>query len=348
MTVTQITDDIVQVRVPLPFALNHVNCYLIRDRGDDGRDGWALIDTALTTPDAQATWRAAFAELDMRPRDLTRIVVTHTHPDHFGLAGWFQALAADDGARPIVYLSETDAGRFDVVWRHMNKLDFGHYLRLGGVTPDIIENVADSFMATLAMTYPHPADFGIVHPGEALRIGARTFTPIHAPGHSEGQMMLYDADDGLIFSGDHVLMKITPNIGLWAESSPDPLGQFIESLDGLRDLPVRAALPGHRQIITDWRGRIDELRAHHEARLNRCLAAVDGGAQTGYAVAGQIFDPSRFTVHEWRFAVAETLAHLEYLRLRGRLMRADGDGGPDTVWTYHRAQAGTERRDDDD
>lgn len=325
MTLTPIIDDIYQVRIPLPFALNHVNCYLLRDG-----DGWAMIDTGINTPEGQETWKAAFDALNLKPRQLKRIIVTHTHPDHFGMAGWFQKLATDDGADALpVFLSKIEAERFESLWRGMDERGFTDYLNLGGVTFDIINSVAESLMHTLSMTYPHPTAFGVLHPGDSITIGARTFEMIHTPGHSDGHIIFYDADDKLLLSGDHVLMKITPNIGLWAGSLKNPLGDFIDSLRSLQALEVRLALPGHRQLITDWRGRLAEILAHHEHRLSRCLEAIAAGHHTGYAVAGQIFDTGRFTVHEWRFAVAETLAHLEYLRLRDQLTR-DGDA----VWHY--------------
>lgn len=325
MTLTPITDDIFQVRIPLPFALNHVNCYLLRDG-----DGWAMIDTGINTPTGQETWKAAFDELKIRPNQLKRIIVTHTHPDHFGMAGWFQALAAEDGADSLpVFLSEIEAARFDSIWHHMDEHRFADYLKLGGVTPDIVSSVAESLTHTLSMTYPHPDGFSVLRPGDSITIGERTFAMIHTPGHSDGHLIFYDADDKLMLSGDHVLMKITPNIGLWANSSENPLGEFIDSLRSLLPLDVRLALPGHRQLITDWHGRLQEILAHHDHRLSRCLEAVAAGHHTGYAIAGHIFDTSRFTVHEWRFAVAETLAHLEYLRLRGQLTR---DGDP--IWHY--------------
>jgi glyoxylase-like metal-dependent hydrolase (beta-lactamase superfamily II) len=136
--------------------------------------------------------------------------------------------------------------------------------------------------------------------------------------------MFYDESDKLLLSGDHVLMKITPNVGLWANSDPNPLGQFLASLQQVREYDVRLALPGHKWLIEDWQGRIDELIQHHEVRLDHILAAIDSGYHIPYDIAGHIFPTERFTVHEWRFAVAETFAHLEYLRQRDKITQAEG------------------------
>ena len=123
-------------------------------------------------------------------------------------------------------------------------------------------------------------------------------------------------------------MKITPNIGLWPESDPHPLQRFLASLNEVRSLDVRLALPGHRALITDWRGRIDEIIAHHEERLERTLDAVGSGA-TAYQIAGQLFDFQRLSVHEMRFALVEALAHLDYLieQRRHQAVRRAMSGG---------------------
>ena len=141
--------------------------------------------------------------------------------------------------------------------------------------------------------------------------------------------MLYDADDKLLLCGDHVLMKITPNIGRWPDSDPDPLKHFLESLEALKQLDVRLALPGHRWLIRDWQGRLSELIEHHHERLEHTLDALEGGAETVYEVAIEVFKIERFTTHEWRFAAAETLAHLERLRAEDKVARTG-----DSLWRY--------------
>ena len=128
-----------------------------------------------------------------------------------------------------------------------------------------------------------------------------------------------------MFCGDHVLMRITPNIGYWTHSEPDPLGRFLGSLRALERLEVRLALPGHKWLIEDWRGRIGEIIAHHELRLGHTLAALEGGARTVYEVSAQLFKLERLTPHELRFAMAETLAHLHYLREAGQAV-CEGEG----------------------
>lgn len=322
----RVADDIYRVRVPLPFALNHVNCYLVR-----GSTGWTILDTGINTAAGQAAWRQSFAQLGIAPRQIEKIIVSHLHPDHFGMVGWLQSLAQAEGHTVPVYMSEIEIGLFGRIWESTDTEKFTRFLRYGGVTDDIIHAVTVSHQETMAMTYPRPPQFIPIRVGEWLSIGERPVQAIRTQGHSDGHFMFYHADEALLFSGDHVLLTITPNIGLWIESEPDPLGRYLQSLADLASLPVQQALPGHRAFITDWRGRLGELRAHHDHRLSRTLDAVADGNTTAYQVAQFIFDStSRFTVHEWRFAVAETLAHLDYLRLRDQLSRTD-EGG---VWHY--------------
>lgn len=310
-----LADGIYQVQLPLPFALRIVNCYLL-----DNADGtWTIVDTGLNRLESQEIWLAAFAALGITPKQISQIVLTHIHPDHFGLAGWLQTLS---GAP--VRLTQREAAAAQVFW-----MDAGNRYRTlteqmehAGVSADLIEQVITGVAFMVGMTTPHPTRWEHLTPGEPLHMGGRSFTPILAPGHSDGQLLFYDPADRLLLAGDHVLMKITPNIGLWPETDPNPLGRFLDSLRAVRALDVRLALPGHRQPIGDWRGRIDELIAHHDERLSHTLAAVNGGA-SAYEVAARVFDFNRLTVHEMRFALVETLAHLELLVGRGSLHQTE-------------------------
>ncbi len=326
-SLTRIADDLYQAQLPLPFALRIVNCYLLR-----GRDGWTIVDTGIHTPEGEATWRSIFAELQLLPEHIEQIVLTHVHPDHFGMAGWLQAAAAANGRTISVKTSPLEQAQADRVWRSSELADnFVAYLADNGMPLAMAATVAGRMGDTRAMTFPHPPTIEVIQPATSIRLGDRLFQTIHAPGHSDGQLLFYDADDQLLLSGDHVLMKITPNIGLWRKSDPNPLVHFLESLHDLATLEVRLALPGHKTLITDWRGRIEELLQHHYDRLQTTLQALHAGATNPYTVSLAIFNTEHFSPHEWRFALAEALAHLEYLRQRGEINRIEnGD-----VMHYH-------------
>lgn len=314
---TEICADIFRVRLPLPFALNHVNCYLLRDA-----DGWTILDAGLNRPEIYAGWQAVFAQLGIRPNDICRVVVTHMHPDHIGLAGRLQQ---ETGA--TVFMSPREWEIAEVAW--VQNLEHGDnltaYLRRVGAPPEVGAIVEGQQQKLRQMTQPPPVDVQMLRGGETITMAGRRFEVIHAPGHADGQIIFYAAEDRLMLCGDQVLLRITPNIGFWPSTEPDPLGRYLASLRDLMKLDVEKALPGHHGVITDWQGRICELLQHHDERLELAFAAAAHGA-TALEASYTIFNFDRFSPHEVRFAVAESLAHLEYLADAGRLVRYEEDG----------------------
>lgn len=325
-SVSAVADEVYQVRIPLPFALNRVNAYLLR-----GPEGWTILDSGLNLPECRAVWQAAFAALAIAPETIAQIVLTHMHPDHYGLAGWLQALA---GGRPPVFMSAGEAHDAQIIWvqRDGRVGQMLALMRACGVPEAYHDGIIAAGARMAELTAPHPTRVEILAPGETITFGGRSFTIVHAPGHSDAQLLFYDASDRLLLSGDHVLMKITPNIGLWPDTQPRPLQRYLASLRELRALDVRLALPGHKSLIADWRGRIDELLAHHDHRLVAMekVAVNSPDGATVFEVSRAIFDYEKLTAHEIRFAVAETLAHLEALREAGRVQRDEVAG----VWRY--------------
>ena len=328
----QITDDIYQVQLPLPYALRIVNCYLVR-----GDTGWTIIDTGLNTSKARPVWEAAFAELSMVPADIEQIVLTHTHPDHYGMAGWLQELATADGVVPPVKMSPREEEMAASVWADSSGswlvASTNHWQQCGLLGSDN-EAVIEATRRTRSGTFPHPTRIELIEPDSTIQLGSRRCQALLMPGHSDGQLVFYDEGGKLLFCGDHILMKITPNVSIWPNSEPDPLGRYIASFTELEKLEVRLALPGHRALITNLNGRLAELRTHHHQRLEETLTAVRAASNgtpsaSVYEIALKLFKFSKFTVHEVRFAVAETLAHLDLLARNGRLRFYDGD-----VWRY--------------
>ncbi len=314
--ITRITDDIIQVQIPLPYRLNIVNCYLLR-----GERGWTLLDTGLNTASARALWNAAMQALSITANDIEKIVLTHMHPDHFGLAGWWQREA--ETPTPV-YLPKQESRQAQVFYRRANAALYQQWMLDCGMDQETVDRVESALGHTRDLTQPHPTQQAYLREGTIVRLGARDCLSILAPGHSDGQLIFYHKAEKLMFCGDHVLMKITPNIGSWPHTQPDPLGRFLRSLNALKSLDVRLALPGHRALITDWRARIEELIAHHQLRLAHTLEALEDGARTVIEIAARLFTLERLTPHEWRFAMAETLAHLNYLREREQVACING------------------------
>lgn len=325
--IIRLTDDIIQIRLPLPFALKNVNCYLVRDG-----DKWCIFDTGLHTPAAQAVWRKAFRRLQIGPGEVSRIVLTHCHPDHYGMAGWLQQHFSTNQPEhiPPVLVAEREYQNAQNIFQH--GLDLAPILHSFFSQCGLPRQTSESILGNLAdirsATQPHPKIVQFLAPGQTLPVGSFTFQVIHTPGHSDGHLVFYDASARLILCGDQVLMGITPNISQWPLTDHNPLGGYLHSLEQLARLDIDAALPGHKKLIDNWRGRIAELQAHHEERLAHMKSAIDGGA-TAFEVCTRVFDVDALTSHEIRFAVTETLAHLEYLVDAAELQRRDN-----SVWTY--------------
>ncbi len=325
---TQLAPDIHRLCLPLPFALDHVNCYLIR-----GDRGWTLLDTGLHTPEGWQSWLAAFAELGIRPADIEQIVLTHVHPDHYGMAGTLQAWT---GNAVPVRMSTATAEAAAVIWRSPAEdwLDeTSAYLRCNGLEASFLESVLQSMRGMRAAVRPYPENVETFAPGDEVGLGNRRMQAIQAQGHADDQTVFYDPADRLIFCGDQVLQRITPNVGSWPTTPAGPLGRFLTDLSHLSGLDVGLALPGHRQEITDFAGRIDELLAHHEKRLVTIREAIPDAGATTLEITRRVFPVDRFNTHEVRFAVAETLAHLEHLLETGEASWDENSAG---VWVFRR------------
>jgi glyoxylase-like metal-dependent hydrolase (beta-lactamase superfamily II) len=318
--------------LPLPFALRQVNVYLI----NDGAGHLTLVDAGLGLPKDEAALRAGFEHIEISPAALDAIVLTHAHPDHIGMA---RALHEASGAP--VYMLEREDERMYRVWgenaspallavsrsfaENGMRLDEAHAdPRVSGAEREGMDGAA----GRRPVTFPVPPREAIrtLADGETLTLGRMRYRAIWTPGHSDYHMCLL-REDGLFLAGDHVLPSLTPNIGLYPNSRPDPVQDYDESLVKVRDLPARLTLPGHRAPILDLALRVDELRAHQRERSDavRALVAQSANGAVASEVASVLFGARLRTVDDRRFAMAETLAHLEHLRLRGTLAREHRD-----------------------
>lgn len=308
----EIAEGIFQVRVPVPFPLKYVQCYLIRED-----DGWTLIDTGLHDLLAFEAWDAAFRELQTDPKRIRQIFLTHAHPDHYGLAGHFQNLS---GAP--VYALDEEIRVIPIEWdpsaSHMDLL--GEFLKQHGAPWARVEQIVERSMEILRMLEPQLTP---LYAGDLVTIGGCSYKIIWTPGHADGHLLLHGTENGLLFSGDMILMKITPNIPLWPVLDPNPLKNYLASLDKIEHIPARLALPGHRATIANIRARIAELREHHRIRAQKCWDAARDG-RNAFEICMDVF-PGIETVDDVRLAMVETLAHLEYLVSEKRLERLEGN-----------------------
>ncbi|MFB9326008.1 MBL fold metallo-hydrolase [Paenibacillus aurantiacus] len=309
---------IIQVKIPLPFSLKWVNSYLVPEEG-----GYTLIDPGLRTEEAEAAWARAMEELGFGFGDIRRIVLTHQHPDHYGLAGWFQ-----ERSDAPVRMSRQSHAYTKRLWgenRSFNAELIGLFALHGMPAPQL-EAVAAHLESFVERVTPQP-EVTYLEAGERLRMGGVDWVALDAPGHARGQLCFYAEEAGWMICGDQVLPDITPNISVVPGEDADPLARFLDSLAELGRLEVRLAFPGHRDPFADFGGRIRAIAAHHDRRLAQIEELAAAGMQTGYALCEALFGARiAGSAHNLRFAMAETLAHLVYLARSGRLAASESAG----------------------
>jgi glyoxylase-like metal-dependent hydrolase (beta-lactamase superfamily II) len=302
-----------RVAIPLPIpALKVVNVYLV-----EGEHGWAMVDSGMHTPEAEQALIRALGEIRIELSELRSAFITHLHPDHMGLAGTFERA----GVPVFMHRPEIDTAR--LVWSKTHELIDRTYVffQRHGMPEDIDEGMREAWIAMGSRVDPFtltPIDDGAI-----ADLGGRAARVWWTPGHTDYHAVLVDEAEGTLFAGDHVLPRITSNIGLYPHSRDDPLGDFLEALQEMRVLPVTRVLPAHGEPFDDLAGRVDELLAHHDARLDATLTALGSRARTAYEIAHALFPVLR-SPHEERFALAETLAHLRHLERGGRVREMDG------------------------
>lgn len=304
-----------KVKLPLPFKLDHVNCYAV-----EGRRGWSIVDTGLNYEPSRRAWLDFMDGRGIKPGDITAIYVTHYHPDHYGAAGWLQQIT---GAP--VYMSATEVALAEKIWRRSDedRNVIAGLLLENGVPQDLTAKIMKGMDEMIPRVNPHPRVTPVAG-GEKVTLGDHAYRVILTPGHSDGHACFYHEQSGLLLSGDHLLPKISSNISLWPHSHPNPLDSFLNSLEENHRLNVSLALPAHGNCFSNVQQRVNELQDHHRERLAVMKRIASGGA-TVYQVCREVFG-DRLSLHEIRFAITETLAHLVYLEKKGELRVSKVDG----------------------
>jgi len=320
-------------RLPLPLdgPPGSVNAYVV-----EGDDGLLLVDCGWNTRETYAAVEDGLASIGRTVGDIRTIAVTHIHPDHFGLAAH---VAKASGATELMHRRDAAlvGGRYEDARETVSAMET--WLRSHGLPEGEVEATAGASLWMLSLVDVRRPDV-LLAGGETVNCGRYAFEVIPTPGHSAGLYCLFDQASGVLLSSDHVLERISPHIGLHAQSSEDPVQEYLDALGRVRDLPASIVLPGHGAPFRDLAGRVDALARHHDERNDRMLRALDDDEETAYAVAGRL--PWRGSADGWRalapfdrrMALTETVAHLEHLALQGRLTRDRRDG----LVRYRRAE----------
>ncbi len=319
---TEVAEGILWLRLPLPMALDHVNVYALAEPCG----GWTLIDTGVSGDRARAEW-AALLEGPLGGQPVRRVVVTHHHPDHVGLAGWF---VAEHGAELI-------ATRTAWLMARMLTLDVQDrpdpatlaFWRRAGMDPAILaERLTTRPFNFADVVAPLPLGYTRIAEGDPITLGGRHWRVRIGNGHAPEQATFWAEDAPIVLGADQLLPSISPNIGVYAtEPEADPLADWLESCTRLGAFAEdgHLVLPGHKLPFTGLPFRLTQLIENHHGALERLHAHL-----AVPHTAGGCFAPlfkRRIGAGEYGLALVEAVAHLNHLHRQGRATRAPGDGG---------------------
>jgi len=317
------------IRMALPFALDHINLWLLRDR-IDGRDGWTVVDCCITRDEAKAQWEQVFAT-QLQGLPILRVIVTHMHPDHIGLAWWL----CEKWNAPL-WISATDFNAARVA--SQSTTGFGgsaaaDFFASHGLTdPESLDKIRARASYYPGMVPQVPPRFRRLLDGESIDIGGRAWRCISGYGHAPEHISLYCDDLHVLISGDMLLPRISTNVSVYdVEPESNPLKLFLDSLDKFNPLPQDTlVLPSHGKPFRGAHERVRQLHDHHRDRLAEVALACAIEAQSAADVLPVLFKRA-LDLHQTTFAMGESVAHLHMLWYEERLSRIRGADG---IWRF--------------
>lgn len=303
-----------RIELPLPIELESINVYLVRLD-----NGYLLVDCGMNTADSFASFESSLSEVGIQWTDIRLLVLTHMHPDHIGLTNRVRALS---GATVVMH--EAEAEHLDSVEDENLRLPYLHAAYTRGGVPIELQSRMDSHFAFLRKNLQNIKPDKLLRDGERIETAIGPLIVVTTPGHSPGHICLYSPDCRILFSGDHILDQITPNIS-WHPGS-DALGDYLDSLDRVGRLDVEHIYPSHGSPFTGHREWIRETAEHHRQRCDEIIAAIEKGATTAHEMVGHLWPRPLDPIHH-HFAVFEILAHVEYMERRGRVRTVESSDG---------------------
>ncbi len=315
--IEEILPQLFRAEIPLPQnPLKATNSYIIKAKSSS-----LIIDTGMNREECLTAMSAVLTDLGIDLRQ-TDFFITHLHADHLGLVG---ELAAPSSS---IFFNQPDAEIVALanLWELLFQIAAKHGFPQNELKEALAMHPGNRYRAA------GPINFELVKEGDRLTYGPYTFTCIHTPGHTPGHLCLYEQSQKLFVSGDHILGDITPNISAW-DDAENPLREYLQSLDKVYPMEIELLLPGHRRIVADCRGRILELRAHHQERLQEVTSILKSkGPSSAYEIASRMdWDIvaqswEYFPVAQKWFAIGEAIAHIRYLEDAGTVQRRQQNG----------------------
>jgi glyoxylase-like metal-dependent hydrolase (beta-lactamase superfamily II) len=296
--------------VPVPIPNNPLRYVLVY--AFETARGPYLIDAGWNTDDAYHSLVAGLEQAGFAIGDVQGVLVTHIHPDHYGLAGRIR-----EASGAWIALHPADAGLIAARYEEPGDLieKIGAMLRRDGAPPEEVDNLRMASMPVRSWVTTAIPDI-LVEDGDKPEVPGWDLVAIWTPGHSPGHLCFWEGGNRLMLSGDHVLPRITPNISFHPQAGPNPLGDYLSSLDKVGAYEAEEVLPAHEYRFDDLAKRVRELKAHHQTRFDEVINAISKGHTTVWAIAGQMtWNKPWDQIVGWtrRAAAGETLAHLRYL-----------------------------------
>jgi len=309
----KINESIAQLKVPMSRnPLGKTFSYLLLESN-------TLIDTGVPTDEAYAGLREQLKEYDLKPQDIEQVIITHLHNDHIGLAEDLRSYGAEIWAG-IAAKDRQEQMRRE--WKNLYENTLRELDLFGG--QEYKRHITRNRYVFKSDVKPMPID-RYLEDGEKLRIGDLNLEVIWTPGHSYDHICLLNQDQRILFSGDHVLPKITSHVSLYSYRDHDPLGEYLDSLKKVENIEVDTILPGHEWIFHDLKTRIKQLYRHHRNRLDEMKETLEDGSQTVYDIGSKVHWDSRpwpqMSFWTKRMAATETYAHLVYLLNNNEIKR---------------------------
>ncbi len=322
------------VRMSLPFALNHINLWLLRDR-IEGVDGWSIVDCCIHRDEAKAQWETIFAN-DLEGLPVLRVIVTHMHPDHIGLAHW---LCERWNVRLWISATDYNVARLGC----LGPTGFGgeraaeFFASHGLNSPEAMAAIKARTGYFPSLVPSVPPQYRRMQDGDVLSIGGQPWRCISGYGHAPEHIALYCEDLNVLIGGDMMLPRISTNVSVYEqEPESDALALFLRSIDRFLALPEDTlVLPSHGKPFTGMHTRIQQLHDHHRDRLTDVTKACSERACSAADILPVLFGRA-MDMHQTTFAMGESIAHLHALWFAGKVQRS-----LDTNGVYRFAGVGT-------
>jgi glyoxylase-like metal-dependent hydrolase (beta-lactamase superfamily II) len=297
-------------------GIANINTYLIEDK-----KGFTIVDPGWNTDEAFSTLHNALIKSGNNFQNIKQIIITHIHPDHYGMAGRIRELS---GAPIAMHHIEKDfiEPRYVKMDQLLHQTD--RMMAANGVPEDEMTELRDASLDVINYVVPAQPDI-VLHNGDTITAGVFKFKVLWTPGHSSGHICLYEPEKKLLIAGDHILSRITPNVSVNPQSIENPLGRYLQSLEEIKQLDIDLTLPGHDEPFHNLNIRINEIAHHHFIRNLEILEVIAMSPRSAYQIAKKITWGAK--AGSWddlppfhkRMAVFETLAHLEMMAADSRI-----------------------------